>query len=74
MPNTKRVFLCKGCYDKYQIFRGKYLPFYGNKFGEGLLGELLNHVGNEYVPMVKNSLQANKESKHLVRPMHHDDV
>jgi len=50
------------------------LPFYGKTSGEGLFGELLKYVGNEYVPMVKKSLQADKKMKHLVRPMHHADV
>ena len=74
MSNTKQVFLCKGCYDKHQFLGKRCLPIYGKTSGEGLLGELLKHVGNEYVPMLKNSLQADKKSKNLVRPMHHADV
>lgn len=50
------------------------LPFYGGKFGEGLLGKLLNHIENNMCSWLKNSLQANKKSKHLVTPMHHADV
>ena len=48
-----RYFFAKGVITSI-IFLGKRcLPFYGKTSGEGLLGELLNHVGNEYVPMVK---------------------
>ena len=48
-----RYFFAKGVMTSI-IFLGKRcLPFYGKTSGEGLMGELLNHVGNEYVPMVK---------------------
>ena len=63
-----RYFFAKGVM-KSIIFLGKNsLPFYGKTSGEGLLGEVLKHIGNEYVPMLKQSLQANKKSKLLVRP------
>ena len=68
-----RYFFARGVMKSITFLGKNSLPFYGKTSGEGF-GELLKHIGNEYVPMLKKSLQANKKSKLLVRPMHHADV
>ena len=47
-----RYFFAKGVMKSITFLGENSLPFYGKTSGEGLLGELLKYVGNEYVPMV----------------------